>query len=125
MMEDRANILREMKVCRFCLSNEERELSNIYDKHSTETKHSVPLPLQIMACIAIEVFKNDGMPQLICNPCRKLTTQAYTFKTNCKKADDALKVFLVTGQLSKPYMQKVDEMKQIVPFQKPQQPPKN
>lgn len=57
MEDDRANILREMKVCRFCLSSEEKELTNIYDKHSMDTKHSVPLPLQIMACIAIEVCK--------------------------------------------------------------------
>ncbi|XP_018569397.1 zinc finger protein 235-like [Anoplophora glabripennis] len=111
MEEDRANILREMKVCRFCLSSEERELTNIYDKHGMDTKHYVPLPLQIMACIAIEVFKNDGMPQLICNYCRKLTLQAYNFKTNCKKADDALKLFLATGQFSKPYIQKVEEIK--------------
>ncbi|KAJ8920535.1 hypothetical protein NQ315_005404 [Exocentrus adspersus] len=108
-MEDRANILREMRVCRFCLSSDENVLTNIYDKHSTDTKQSVPLPLQIMACIAIEVFKNDGMPQLICNYCRKLTLHAYTFKTNCKKADDALKLFLATGQLSKPYIQKIEE----------------
>ncbi|KAJ8927764.1 hypothetical protein NQ314_019768 [Rhamnusium bicolor] len=118
MMDDRANILREMKVCRFCLSSEERELTNIYDKHTTDTKHSLPLPLQIMACIAIEVFKNDGMPQLICNSCRKLTIQAYTFKSNCKKADDALKVFLATGQLSKPYLQRVEEMRVTMQPQK-------
>lgn len=57
MEEDRANILREMKVCRFCLSSEESELTNIYDKHGMDMKQSVPLPLQIMACIAIEVCK--------------------------------------------------------------------
>ncbi|KAJ8977992.1 hypothetical protein NQ317_004537 [Molorchus minor] len=85
MMEDRANILREMKVCRFCLSNEERELSNIYDRHPSDSKQSVPIPLQIMACVSIEVFSNDGMPQLICSSCRKLTAQAYLFKSNCKK----------------------------------------
>ncbi|VEN43412.1 unnamed protein product [Callosobruchus maculatus] len=50
------------------------------------------------------------MPQLICNTCRNLTQQAYIFKTNCKKADEALKLFLATGQLSKPYLQKVEQL---------------
>lgn len=43
------------------------------------------------------------MPQLICETCRLQAYQAYTFKTNCKKADDALKVFLATGTLVKPW----------------------
>lgn len=54
-MEDRANILREMKICRFCLCNEEPMLTNIYERQRSESKFSVPLPLQIMACSAIEV----------------------------------------------------------------------
>nr|CAI5843255.1 unnamed protein product [Callosobruchus analis] len=108
--EDRANILREMKVCRFCLSDKKSQLSNIHEKHPSESKHSIPLAIQIMACMTIEVFKNDGMPQLICNTCRNLTQQAYIFKTNCKKSDEALKLFLATGQLSKPYLQKVEQL---------------
>nr|CAH7727062.1 unnamed protein product [Callosobruchus chinensis] len=107
----RANILREMKVCRFCLSSKESQLSNIHEKHPSESKHSIPLAIQIMACMTIEVFKNDGMPQLICHSCRNLTQQAYIFKTNCKKSDEALKLFLATGQLSKPYLQKVEQLK--------------
>ncbi|RZC36636.1 suppressor of hairy wing, partial [Asbolus verrucosus] len=51
------------------------------------------------------VFENDGMPQMICKTCRAQTLQAYTFKTNCKKADDALKVFLATGSLMRPWTQ--------------------
>lgn len=52
-MEERANVLRGMKICRFCLSEDE-PLTNIYEK---DGKQSVPLPLQIMACVAIEVCK--------------------------------------------------------------------
>ncbi|KAF5279541.1 hypothetical protein FQR65_LT03363 [Abscondita terminalis] len=97
-MEKRASILREMKICRFCLGEDE-PLTNIYER---DGKQSVPLPLQIMACVAIEVFANDGMPQLICNSCRTLTQQAYTFKTTCKQSDDALKLYVATGTLIKP-----------------------
>lgn len=112
-MDDRANILKQMKVCRFCLSDVENDLTSIHERLNKNSVN-IPLPslpLQIMACIAIEVVKNDNMPQYICNSCRELTTQAYIFKTNCKKADDALKLFLVTGQLSKPYMQNVVQIR--------------
>ncbi|XP_063906989.1 zinc finger protein pita-like isoform X1 [Zophobas morio] len=103
-MENRANILRAMNICRFCLS-EEGPLTNIYERQPKDNKQTVPLPLQLMACVAIEVFENDGMPQMICKTCRAQAQQAYTFKTNCKKADDALKVFLATGSLSRPWTQ--------------------
>lgn len=51
-LEGRANILREKKICRFCM-DETGPLTNIYEKDNK----SVPLPLQIMACVAIEVCK--------------------------------------------------------------------
>ncbi|CAG9840371.1 unnamed protein product [Diabrotica balteata] len=114
VMEDRSNILRRMKVCRFCLCNEENDLLNIQEKHVQDPDINIPLPslpLQIMACVAIEVLQSDGMPQFICKNCRNITTQAYIFKTNCKKSDDALKLFLLTGQLSKPYMHNVVQIK--------------
>lgn len=53
MEEDRANILRAMQICRFCLSDT-GHLTNI---HVKDGKQAVPLPLQIMACVAIEVCK--------------------------------------------------------------------
>lgn len=48
-----ADVLRDMKICRLCLTNDE-PLLNIYEK-PTKDKHFIPLPLQIMACAAIEV----------------------------------------------------------------------
>lgn len=53
-MEDRANILREMDICRFCLSTDS-DLTSIYQKETDAKQQTVPLPLQIMACVAIEV----------------------------------------------------------------------
>ncbi|XP_019872965.2 zinc finger protein 726 isoform X2 [Aethina tumida] len=99
-------VLRNMKLCRFCLTDE-GELINIYERPNKDNKLSVPLPLQIMACTAIEVFSGDGMPQLLCTSCRNLTQLAYNFKTNAKKADDCLKLFLATGQLNKPQLKPV------------------
>ncbi|CAH1171139.1 unnamed protein product [Phaedon cochleariae] len=110
-MEDRSTILSQMKICRFCFSENESELSSIHGKVFLDgDTRCIPLPLQIMACVAIEVFNNDGMPQMICKTCRNLTMKAYTFKLNCKKVDDAFKLFIATGQLSKPYIDAVTEM---------------
>lgn len=50
--EERTNILRQMNICRFCL-DDNGQLINIYEKDSK----TVPLPLQLMACVAIEVCK--------------------------------------------------------------------
>lgn len=55
-MEENANILRTMQICRFCL-DDKGPLTNIYEKDNKDGKHTVPLPLQIMACVAIEVCK--------------------------------------------------------------------
>lgn len=71
-MEDRANILREMKICRFCLCNQESMLSNIYERQRAESKFSVPLQLQIMACSAIEVCKST-----------KILTNVFIFEEVC------------------------------------------
>lgn len=50
-MEDRSSILRELRICRFCLTEQE-PLNNIYVK---DKNNAIPLPLQIMACVALEV----------------------------------------------------------------------
>ncbi|XP_019772472.2 zinc finger protein 91 isoform X2 [Dendroctonus ponderosae] len=101
-MEERQKTLRKMKICRFCFGGQDKELRSIYQK---EPK-TVPLPLQIMSCVSIEVFPNDGFPELICNECAQQTLLSYTFKRNCRKADDALKKFLMTGELIKPHIEK-------------------
>lgn len=72
-------------------------------------KNAVPLPLQIMACVAIEVFSNDGMPQMICDECRYQAKKSYLFKAMCKKSDDALKLYLATGIF--PNIEKEDILK--------------
>lgn len=54
--KQRANHLRHMQVCRFCL-DDEGPFTNIYDKNIKDAKQTVPLPVQIMACVAIEVCK--------------------------------------------------------------------
>lgn len=45
--------LKNMRICRFCLNRNE-PLTNIYSIEN-RLNRSVPLPLQIMACVAIEV----------------------------------------------------------------------
>jgi len=53
-MESRPAQLRSRKVCRFCLTDNE-SLSYIYDREINRP-YQVPLALQIMSCVSIEVF---------------------------------------------------------------------
>lgn len=52
-MESRPAPLRSRRVCRFCLSDSE-PLSFIYERDHNKP-FQVPLALQIMSCVAIEV----------------------------------------------------------------------
>lgn len=63
----------------------------------------VPLTLQIMSCVGIEVYSADGMPQMICNTCRWNLDRSYKFKQQCKKADEALRAYPVSGVLPRPF----------------------
>lgn len=58
-MEERADVLRNMQICRFCL-NDNGPFTNIYERDKHDGKH-IPLPLQIMACVAIEVRKSTNI----------------------------------------------------------------
>uniref|UniRef100_A0A182K392 Protein krueppel n=1 Tax=Anopheles christyi TaxID=43041 RepID=A0A182K392_9DIPT len=99
----RAEKLKKSQTCRFCLV-QNVPLTSIFvvqDQNIT-----TPLPLQIMSCVGIEVYREDGMPGVICENCRVLTNYCYQFKQMCNNANTQLKSFLTTGvwpkQLSLP-----------------------
>lgn len=48
-----ADQLKSKRICRFCLTQEE-PLTNIYSSENRKNSRA-PLPLQIMACVSIEV----------------------------------------------------------------------
>lgn len=47
------------------------------------------------------------MPRYLCKQCHSLISNVYTFKSNCKKVEQALKNFLITGQLTKPVLKPI------------------
>ncbi|XP_020279407.1 uncharacterized protein LOC109852561 [Pseudomyrmex gracilis] len=100
-MENRPAPLRSRRVCRFCLTESE-PLSYIYEREHNKP-FQVPLALQIMSCVAIEVYAADGMPQMICNMCRWNIDRSYKFKLQCKKADEALRDYPLSGVLPRPF----------------------
>ncbi|XP_043683100.1 uncharacterized protein LOC122636191 isoform X1 [Vespula pensylvanica] len=100
-MENRPTPLRSRRVCRFCLTESE-PLSFIYERDHNKP-FQVPLTLQIMSCVAIEVYAADGMPQMICNMCRWNLDRSYKFKSQCKKADEALRAYPLSGVLPRPF----------------------
>ncbi|XP_012284373.1 uncharacterized protein LOC105701831 isoform X2 [Orussus abietinus] len=100
-MENRPAPLRSRRVCRFCLTESE-PLSFIYERDHSKP-FQVPLTLQIMSCVAIEVYAADGMPQMICSTCRWNLDRSYKFKLQCKKADEALRAYPLSGVLPRPF----------------------
>ncbi|KAL2748545.1 zinc finger CCCH domain-containing protein 13-like isoform X2 [Vespula maculifrons] len=98
---NRPTPLRSRRVCRFCLTESE-PLSFIYERDHNKP-FQVPLTLQIMSCVAIEVYAADGMPQMICNMCRWNLDRSYKFKSQCKKADEALRAYPLSGVLPRPF----------------------
>lgn len=100
-MENRPAPLRSRRVCRFCLTESE-PLTFIYERDHNKP-FQVPLTLQIMSCVAIEVYAADGMPQMICNMCRWNLDHSYRFKLQCKKADEALRDYPLSGVLPRPF----------------------
>lgn len=89
--------LKTKRICRFCLTQDE-PLSDIFNAPADSSrKTAAPLALQIMACVSIEVYGDDGMPCTICDNCRLLMDQSYRFKQICKKADTLLKTYPLTG----------------------------
>ncbi|XP_032677835.1 uncharacterized protein LOC116847199 [Odontomachus brunneus] len=100
-MESRPAPLRSRRVCRFCLTESE-PLNYIYERDHNKP-FQVPLTLQIMSCVAIEVYAADGMPQMICSMCRWNLDRSYKFKLQCKKADEALRDYPLSGVLPRPF----------------------
>ncbi|XP_015599461.1 uncharacterized protein LOC107269756 isoform X2 [Cephus cinctus] len=100
-MESRPAPLRSRRVCRFCLTETE-PLNFIYERDHSKP-FQVPLTLQIMSCVAIEVYAADGMPQMICTMCRWNLDRSYKFKLQCKKADEALRAYPLSGVLPRPF----------------------
>ncbi|XP_012059213.1 PREDICTED: zinc finger and BTB domain-containing protein 24-like [Atta cephalotes] len=109
-MESNPPPLYFRRICRFCLSDSE-PLNSIYE-HNHKSVH-LPLQLQIMSCVAIEVYIEDEMPQVICNTCRWNLDYFYKFKLQCKKADEALRDCLLSGKLPKPFPLRINPLTEI------------
>ncbi|CAH2001553.1 unnamed protein product [Acanthoscelides obtectus] len=75
-------------ICRLCMGKED-ELIPIFS-----SEDSIPLTLRIMACVALEVFEGDGLPDKICNPCKFQLEKSYNFRKKCEQSDMKLRVHL-------------------------------
>ncbi|XP_050312825.1 zinc finger protein 813-like [Anthonomus grandis grandis] len=75
-------------VCRLCMEKED-ELISIFNNEEV-----VPLTLRIMACVALEVFEGDGLPDKICHPCKFQLEKSYNFRKKCEQSDMKLRIHL-------------------------------
>nr|XP_022905584.1 zinc finger and SCAN domain-containing protein 12-like [Onthophagus taurus]XP_022905585.1 zinc finger and SCAN domain-containing protein 12-like [Onthophagus taurus] len=75
------------EICRLCMARED-ELVSIFNNDDP------PLALRIMACVSLEVFEGDGLPDKICHPCRYQLEKSYTFRKKCETSDMKLRLHL-------------------------------
>ncbi|KAK9686374.1 Zinc finger, C2H2 type [Popillia japonica] len=87
-------ILDLNELCRLCMAKED-ELVPIFNNDEP-----IPLTLRIMACVALEVFEGDGLPDKICHPCKYQLEKSYTFRKKCETSDLKLRQHLKVVQNS-------------------------
>ncbi|KAJ8935930.1 hypothetical protein NQ318_008706 [Aromia moschata] len=75
-------------LCRLCMGKED-DLISIFSN-----EEPIPLTLRIMACVALEVFEGDGLPDKICHPCRFQLEKSYNFRKKCESSDMKLRQHL-------------------------------
>ncbi|CAD7077863.1 unnamed protein product [Hermetia illucens] len=73
------------KICRLCLAE---ELGTVRIFNANENTN---IPLQIMACAALEVHLTDALPKQICNQCRIQLVRFYCFRKRCQISDVKLR----------------------------------
>ncbi|XP_017779438.1 PREDICTED: zinc finger protein 184-like isoform X2 [Nicrophorus vespilloides] len=69
------------ELCRLCMAKEDALVPIFNDQDP------IPLSLRIMACVALEVFEGDGLPNKICHPCKYQLEKSYTFRKKCENSD--------------------------------------
>lgn len=99
------------KVCRFCLEQDVNQLGDLFAKSDGK----VPLVVQVMSCVSIEIFEGDEMPTYCCHVCRKLLDVMYQYKQICRKSDVVLKQCMITGKLPGKFALPMDLIKECLP----------
>ncbi|XP_077298331.1 uncharacterized protein LOC143919725 isoform X2 [Arctopsyche grandis] len=85
-----ATVVSLDEVCRLCLAREDRlRLVPIFGQDQP-----LPLSLRIMACVALEVVEDDGLPGMICRPCNYQLEKYCIFRKKCENSDLKLRMHL-------------------------------
>lgn len=83
---EKAKELSERRICRLCLS-EEDALVDI----------DVVWKMKILSCIPLVTIGSDKLPKFICEPCGKFVKRCFEFRQLCKKAEQLLVSYPLTG----------------------------
>nr|CAD7460870.1 unnamed protein product [Timema tahoe] len=79
------------EVCRLCMG-QQNKMMNLY---GGEDATNSDLISRIMKCASIEVFKDDGLPPLVCERCLEKVNASYDFRLQCESSDSILRQQLV------------------------------
>ncbi|KAJ0175695.1 hypothetical protein K1T71_008854 [Dendrolimus kikuchii] len=86
--DEAINLNKRMnKICRICL--EEGVLSSVFTKNFNTSVNEM-----IEYCCNIKIYKDDGLPELVCSNCIYKLGVAYHFKKTCESANIKLRQYL-------------------------------
>lgn len=97
-------IINLNELCRLCLTRSD-ELVHIFND-----EEPIPLPLRIMACVALEVVEDDGLPNMICIACKYQLEKSYVFRKKCESSDHRLRRHLKLISSSNKLLEDEDEI---------------
>ncbi|KAL1374533.1 hypothetical protein pipiens_018032 [Culex pipiens pipiens] len=83
---EKAKELSERRICRLCLSEEDALVDM-----------DVVWKMKILSCIPLVTIGSDKLPKFICEPCGKFVKKCFEFRQLCKKAEQLLVSYPLTG----------------------------
>lgn len=101
-------------ICRLCLKENTATVSVFPEQQQNDTGNqtNMSIPMRIMACVALEVQTNDGLPKNICTECRYQLEKSYLFRKQSQASDAKLRKhirLLSLGKSSRVFQKKTDE----------------
>uniref|UniRef100_A0A1Q3EZX1 Putative c2h2-type zn-finger protein n=1 Tax=Culex tarsalis TaxID=7177 RepID=A0A1Q3EZX1_CULTA len=81
-------------ICRVCMDDDGENFTSVF---CTTTGSKSTVAEMIVDCAGVEVAKEDGMPEMICNGCLSAIREAYKIRSKCRNTDRKLRKILNLG----------------------------
>uniref|UniRef100_A0A8D8GPM2 Zinc finger protein 235 n=1 Tax=Culex pipiens TaxID=7175 RepID=A0A8D8GPM2_CULPI len=85
-------------ICRVCMDDDGENFTSVFSEDGSKTTAAV----MIVDCAGVEVAKDDGMPEMICNVCLCAIREAHKIRSKCRNTDRKLRKILNLGTVKAP-----------------------